>query len=311
MIRILTVILALALGGCSVMASGKCFTKRTVLLPKRELVLAHMTNGQAGRELAEAVLDGRIDDVTAMITRDKRLVTSEVTYDKSKSSERPDYQYGDLLTLAVSRCDLAMEKRLLDLGVPVNGVQIGDALILALLADTPEMAELLLQSGASPDPQKLGGENVMREITSFGQVGGVMMLLRHGLDVHWEDEFGDDHLQTAVAMEQYRITELLIAKGANPWRIGSGGAMAVQYFARPLILENSVENEARVRLAEKYAAEAKTKGFSWPPPDFKTVRKMVLQGKWPTPEMLKAGVPPVSAITMADMRKRFSAETVQ
>lgn len=315
MIRVLPLMLALALGGCSVvramLAESPCFTKRDVVVPKPELVLPNVSNGQAGRDIAAAVFDGKIDIVSAMIKRDNRLFTTTTGYDKTKNSERPKGQYGDLLTFAVSRCDLAMEKHLLDLGMPVNGADIGGALTLALLADTPEMAELLLQRGASPDPQKLGGQNAMNDITAFQQVGGVMMLLRHGLDLNWENQFGDTHLQGALGMEQYRIAELLIEKGSNMWRIGGAGALPAQYFARPLILDNPVENEARLRLLTKAESEAKIKGFSWPLPDFKTVRKMVLIGKWPTKEMLASGVPPVSSVVMADMRERFSKELDQ
>jgi hypothetical protein len=188
MIRILALMLAVALGGCSVvramLADSPCFTLRDVVVPKPELVLPNVSNGQAGRDVAAAVFDGKIDEVTAMIKRHNRLLTTTTGYDKTKNSERPTGQYGDLLTFAVSRCDLAIEKQLLDLGMPVNGIDIGGALTLALLADTPETAEPLLQRGASPDPQKLGGENAMTEITSFNHVGGVVMLLRHGLDVN-------------------------------------------------------------------------------------------------------------------------------
>ncbi len=315
MIRVLPLMLALALGGCSVvramLADSPCFTKRDVVVPRPDLVLPNVSNGQAGRDIAAAVFEGKIDDVIAMIKRDSRLLTTTTGYDKSKNSERPTGQYGDLLTFAVSRCDLAMEKHLLDLGMPVNGTDIGGALTLALLADTPEMAELLLQRGASADPQKLGGQNAMNDITAFQQVGGVMMLLRHGLDVNWEDQFGYTHLQTALGMGQYRIAELLIEKGSNMWRIGTAGALPAQYFARPLILDNPVENEARLRLLTKAKADAEMKGFSWPPPDVKTVRKMVLLGKWPTKEMLAAGVPPISPTVMAHMRERFSKEIEQ
>jgi hypothetical protein len=315
MIRILALMLAVALGGCSVvramLADSPCFTLRDVVVPKPELVLPNVSNGQAGRDVAAAVFDGKIDDVTTMIKRDSRLLTTTTGYDKNKNSERPTGQYGDLLTFAVSRCDLVMEKQLLDLGMPVNGADIGGALTLALLADTPEMAELLLQRGASPDPQKLGGENAMDRITAFQQFGGAMMLLRHGLDVNWEDEFGFTHLHNAIAMQQYRIAELLIEKGANPWRIGTAGSLPAQYFSRPLILDRPVENEARLRLLAKVKTEAPLKGFDWPLPDVKTVRKMVLLGKWPTKEMLAAGVPPVSPIVMVHMRERFSKEIEQ
>lgn len=315
MIRVLPLMLALTLGGCSVvkamLADSPCFTLRDVIVPKRELVLPNVSNGQAGRDIAAAVFDGRVDDVTAMIKRDSRLLTTTTGYDKNKNSERPIGQYGDLLSFAVGRCDLVMVKQLLDLGMPANGTDVGGPLTLALLADTPEMAELLLQRGASPDPQKLGGQNAMKDITAFQQVGGVMMLLRHGLDLNWEDEFGYTHLHSAIIMQQYRIAELLIEKGANPWRIGTAGSLPAQYFVQPLILDNKLENEARLRLMAKAKAEAEMKGFSWPPPDVKTVRKMVLLGKWPTREMLAAGVPPVSPVVMAHMRERFSKEIAQ
>jgi hypothetical protein len=131
----------------------------------------------------------------------------------------------------------------------------------------------------------------------------VMMLLRHGLDVNWEDEFGFTHLWIATAGDQYRIAEALIAKGANLWKVDGGGGMPVQKLLSPLLFENPVENEARLRLLAKTESDAKAKGLPWPPPDSKTVRKMVLLGKWPTKQMLAGGVPPVSAITLADMQE--------
>jgi hypothetical protein len=302
MVRLMATLAALTLGGCSAMASGGCFTQREVLLPNRELVLANVTKGQVGKDIAAAVLDGRTDDVTAMVKRDPALLSVEVTYDKTKSSERPEGQYGDLLSFAISRCDLAMEQHLLDLGASVNGVQVGQALTLGLLSDIPEMAELLLQRGASPDPQKSGGTNALERATAFSQVGGVMMLLRHGADVNWQDEFGNGYLHTATAGQQYSIAEVLISKGAHLWRINGAGGMPVQRLFNPLILENPTEDKARLRLLAAAEADAKAKGLPWPPPDFKTVRKMVLRGLWPTPAMLAAGVPPVSDIALADMQ---------
>jgi hypothetical protein len=313
MIRIFALMVALifALGGCSAMANDNCFTQRSLILPNRDLILSKISNGQSGREIAEAVLDDRIDDVVTRLKRDPRLMTSEVAYDRNKYSEQPDGQYGDLLTFAVSRCNLAMMKQLFDLGMPADGVQIGTALELALLSDRPEMAELLFQRGASPDPQKKGGKNLFTSVAAFRHVGGAMMLIRHGLDLNWEDEFGYNHLQTAVAMEQYNIAELLIEKGASPWRIGAGGAIPAQYFARPMILENPTENKVRLRLLAIVEKEAASKGFPWPLPDFKGVRQKLFSGEWPTPQMRTAGVPPVSPIVMDNLRKRFSKEIEQ
>lgn len=50
---------------------------------------------------------------------------------------------------------------------------------------------------------------------AFSHVAGAMMRLRHGLDVKWEDEFGFDHLDSALLMKQYRIVELFDCQGSK------------------------------------------------------------------------------------------------
>ncbi len=287
-----------------------CFSKRRVILPDPAKALANATHGQSGREIVAAVLDGRTDEAVAMLGSDAQLAQTAISYDAKRSTERPPGQYGDLLTLAVSRCDLAQMTRLLDAGLSADGAQIGQPLTTALLADSPEMAELLLTRGASPDPQKQGGAALFAEVTSFGHVGAVMTVLRHGLDLSWQDQFGYGHLETAVDMEQFRIAALLIDKGANPWRIGGAGNMAVQALSNPLTLDNAEEDRARKHLVDRLSRDAKARGLPWPPPDFVTVRQKVLAGIWPTPAMAKAGMAPPSPIAMADMRKRFAEENL-
>jgi hypothetical protein len=303
--------LAVAMGGCGMSAQTSCFTKRTVILPDPIKAANNASTGQAGRDIISALLEGRTDVALEMLRADPRLASTQITYDPAKSTERPQGQYGDLLTIAVSRCDLVQLNALLDAGLPANGAQTGQALTTALLADSPEMAELLLSRGASPDPQKTGGVNAFFEVAAFGHTGGVITLLRHGLDLQWQDEFGGDHLDSAVTMQQYRIAELLLDKGANPWRIGGAGNMAVQYFAKPSILGNKEEDAARIRLAAKLEKDATAKGLPWPPPDVATVRQKVLSGEWPTAAMQKAGMPKPTPVAMADMRKRFGSGAAQ
>jgi hypothetical protein len=306
--RIWAAALLLTLGGCSVNAGGTCFSKRPVVTPDRLLSLSNVTNGQSGRELAEAVLDGRKDDALAMLARDPRLATTQVAWDKARSTERPKGQYGDLLTFAVARCDTGLIDALLAAGLPVDGAQIGEALTLALLADQPDMAELLLTRGASPDPQKRGGTNAMQEVAAFGQIGAAMMLLRHGLDLNWQDEFGNGHLENAVDMEQYRIAALFIDQGGNPWRVGGAGNMAVQNIARPLVVADASDEAARTALETKLKSHAVGHGLPWPPPDFNAVRQMMLNGQWPGDKLRTAGVPEASPIAMADLHKRFGTD---
>ncbi|MGK6318113.1 ankyrin repeat domain-containing protein [Sphingomonas sp. DT-204] len=274
-------------GGCSMAAKSACFTKRAVVLPDRTRVLANVSNGASGRTLAEAVLDGRIDDARAIIARDPRLLTTVVTHDPRMTTP-PDGQFGDLLTLAVSRCDTDGIARLLEAGIPPDGVRPGNALTLALLADTPEMAEMLLQAGASPDPQRLpDGEDAMRQAIAFSHIGGVMTLLRHGADPRWHDQFGIDRVRMAMDAEQADIAELLVEKGGTLWSVAGDGSMAAhELLVEPVAFRTGELRAARARLVER----AKAGPIGWPPPDRATVRRMVASGAWPTDEMARAGM---------------------
>lgn len=290
----LALLLAATAGGCSIAQTNACFTKRPgVVLPDRANVLANVSNGGSGRLLAEAVLDGRVEAARDMIARDPRLLQTIVTHDPRMTSP-PDGQYGDLLTLAVSRCDGDMIEMLLKAGMPANGVKVGNALSLAIIADTPDMAEQLLRAGASPDPQKLpGGEDVMNETMAFSHPGAVMTLLRHGADPRYADEFGIDRVRSAVDSEQIDIAEILVNAGASLWTVAEDGSMAVHVLMRPAIIFKSPEMEAaRERLVKRAEDQAKAANLPWPPPDLGTTRTMFESGQWPTPAMVKVGMAP-------------------
>ncbi len=287
--------------GCSMAADHACFSKRSsVVLPDRTRVLANVTNGASGRTLAEAILDGRIEEARAMLARDPRLIGTVVTHDPRMSSA-PDGQYGDLLTLAVSRCDRDGIAMLLGAGMPANGVKPGNALTLALLADTPELAETLLRAGASPDPQRLAeGDDAMKSAITFSHIGGVMTLLRHGADPRWHDGFGIDRVRMAMDAEQADIAELLVEKGGTLWSVAGDGSMAAhELLADPIAFTSPEMKAARARLIER----AKASGMPWPPPDRATVRQMAASGAWPTPAMAKAGMT-IAPEVLAQIRAR-------
>jgi hypothetical protein len=265
-----------------------CFSRSpSVVLPDRTRVLANLTNGGAGRALAEAILDGRIDDARAMIAHDPRLLTTVVTHDP-RMDAAPAGQSGDLLTLAVSRCNPDIIAMLIESGASPNGAIPGQALALALIADTPVMADFLLSAGASPDPQTLpGGIDAMGEAIMFSRIGAVMTLLRHGANPRWHDAFGIDRVRQAVDAEQVDIAELLVAKGGSPWTIAEDGSTAVHELMQPPVAFNSpAQTAVRARLIEV----AKSSGLPWPPPDRATIKRMVQNGNWPTAAMTKAGM---------------------
>jgi hypothetical protein len=286
--------LAMASGGCSIAQDRTCFTKRPgVVLPDRAKVLANVSNGGSGRLLAEAVLDGEHDKAAAMLARDPRLLQTVVTHDP-RMDAAPAGQAGDLLTLAVSRCDRDMIDMLLKAGMPANGVKVGNALSLALLADTPDMAETLLKAGASPDPQKLdGGEDAMATAMAFSHPGAVMTLLRHGADPRYADAFGVDRVREAVGTEQTDIAEILVKAGASLWTVAEDGSTAVHDLARPAMIFKTPElKAARDRLFVLAENQAKAANLPWPPPDRATIKRMMVSGQWPTSAMLKVGMAP-------------------
>jgi hypothetical protein len=289
------------LEGCALANDNRCFTARpSVVRPDPRVTLAYLTNGAAGREVADAVIAGDTDAVCQMVTADPKLLSTEVGLD-GKLQSAPPGQYGDLLVFAVCNCNADMVRTLLELGMPPDGLQKGEALTLALLSDTPDIADLLLRAGASPDPQKQGGKNVMHELSAFGAAGGVQTLLRHRLDLQYVDSIGNDHLDAALSMEQFAIAELLVNAGASLWRINEAGALSAWTLNKPPVLQpGKADLEARQRLI----ARAQNAALPWPPPAPAEVRQMVLEKIWPTAQMEKAGMV-LSVEAKADIETRF------
>jgi hypothetical protein len=271
--------------GCSQLPNidlmrSQCFQNRpSVVRPDPLKIYPNLSTGAAGITLVEAIYAGEVDKALALLLADKRLLATQVRFDPRMDSA-PEGQYGDLLTFAVAACNPEMIAVLLENGVAPDGVQRGQALTLALLADTPEMAEMLLVAGASADPQKAGGAQAMREQLAFGNVGGVMTLIRHGADVHAVDGFGDDLLSAALSMEQYVSAELLVERGANLWLITGAGSINAWALQKPPVLSLS-------------KGEAATRD-----------RLMVLANQWPTPDMQKAGMR-ISPEAKSDIHARF------
>lgn len=290
----------LALGastqGCSM--PPKCFSKRPgYTFPTPERVRPNLSHGEAGRRLYDAVMDGDRERAVSMLRADPALAALSVQYDRR--GDRPDGQDGDLLTFAVTNCDDAMLAALLEAGVPPDGADRGRALNYAMLADEPTMAEMLLGAGASPDPQKEGGENLFSNVAADGNLGGAMMLARHGLDQRWVDQFGSGHLEAAMRMEQFAIAEELVKAGAPLWRVSLGGRMPVHALFEPRLIDDPSQDAARRRLI----GQAQRSPLSWPPPPPGEVLAKFVSGEWPTAAMQAAGMS-ASPDVVAMLRER-------
>ena len=125
-------------------------------LPDRAKIMANLTGGQPGREAMTAVFSGDIDALRRLVAADKRVLDTRVTVPADFDS-RPDGQWGDLMTIAVARCDGEMVHALLDLGASPNGADYGWPLSIAVQQRKPDMAGLAAGRGCRPRPGRQGG----------------------------------------------------------------------------------------------------------------------------------------------------------
>ena len=235
--------------------------------PTAERVLSHLNNGQAGRDVMSAVLDGDRAKVDRMLRADPRLVTTG------------DGRFADLLAAAIGRCDKDMVELLLARGAPPDGPRGETPLDLALRARDLWFAERLLEAGAKPDKAPGANTSPMIEALSLGDWPKVELLLRHGYAINGLDDVGQTALVDAVAMDNFRLAERLLDAGADPWVVGTTGGNAGSGAAAAVALKEPEEDKARLRYGERL----RKAGWPWPPPSPLEIRKAVLAGQWPPP----------------------------
>lgn len=272
-------------------ALASCFVGGTAL-PDTRAALAAADHGQAGRDLMAAVLKGDVDEAQRRLRADPALKTTR---------GGPN---GDLLSLAIARCDKPMVAALLDLGVSPDGNGDAIPLSLALRANDPTFATQLLAAGASPRRREAYWP--LKAAIGLNSLGATRLLLRHGAKVDDHDATGATPLRLAVEQQNFRIAELLLEKGADPWAVGSNGETVGTVLAGPMRPGEPEEQAARPRVLEAL----KKAGWRIPgAPDAKQTRRLVLTGAWPPAEARAAGwkTPPPAGIT--DRMRRFWTES--
>lgn len=260
----------LAILGLVAMTSGcadarGCFVAETAL-PVRATVIAKATNGGAGRDLVTAVYEGDADGAVRLLARDPRL------------RDTHGGTLGDLLSIAVARCDKPMVERLLAAGVPADGPAGAEPpLTLALRATEPWFAETLLQAGASPNRRAGAGGRPLDDAVLLGSAGAVRLLLDHGARLDDVDSLGATPLQTALDAHRFAIAELLVARGADVWAADRSGGTLGWAVSRPQLALNADDAAAHARLA----ARLRTIGWPQPVPSPAEVRALTARGAWP------------------------------
>lgn len=269
-------------GSCAMIQTpASCFSRTGASYPTLAKVRANLTNGEAGRRMAEAVFAGDLAAVERLARGDGRLLTTRVALPQGT---RPhDGNTGGLLSFAVAGCNPEMVGLLLELGADPDEEPDGGPLSLATLADDLVMAEMLLQAGADPDGAAKSGVPV-REALMFEKHDGLLLLLGRGANPDLSGAFGATPLDTALGIGDWQAAKILMESGANPWQAANKGALPVSVLAA-----TTAPDAASEAIRRELLAKAKRPGLPWPPPSIRETQDNIHSGKWPTPEMERAG----------------------
>ncbi|MDY7098990.1 MAG: ankyrin repeat domain-containing protein [Pseudomonadota bacterium] len=278
----LAALIGIGFGSCTpVTAGSSCFQRSKPSLPTVEKVRNHLSNGEEGRRIYDAVNEGDVAAVEQLVRANPRLLA---THRVLADGERPSNgNTGGLLTFAIARCDAQMVGALLELGADPDGVPPGNALTYALLADELVMATMLLQAGANPDAHARDATTPLREVLYYQRADAVQLLVQAGADVNHADAIGTTPLLAAIRFGDYVSAEALMAGGANPWLVANKGSLPAAMLQEPA--KNARQEPVRQRLLEK----ARAQSVSWPPPATAEIVSKFASGEWPTEEMQAKG----------------------
>lgn len=123
----------------------------------------------------------------------------------------------EALVKASEAGDVQDVRRLLDAGVDINAVAVGDgtALIGAARGGQMHMVQYLLERGADPNVYSLGDGNPLIAASREGYFEIVQLLLDHGADIN-AIVLGDENaLMQAAWSGQHDVVRLLLDKGAD------------------------------------------------------------------------------------------------
>ncbi len=259
------------------------------VLPHREAVLAAVDHGQGGREVMDAVFRGDRAAVERLLHADPQLARAS------------DGKRFDLLSVAVGRGDAAMVRTLLSLGAPPDGPHGEVPLGLALRADTPDLAQALLDGGASPDAVGPRLVRPLDEAVLLDSKGAVRLLLDKGADPDAADAVGSTPLITACSTGRAEIALVLMDHRADPWAVGVNGDTAADYL-RTAPKRGGPDGAALPRLVQRLTAAG-----AWPAIPAPEVRRLVLKGAWPPPSAGGKGRRP-SAQVVSAMRAHWNPD---
>jgi uncharacterized protein len=131
--------------------------------------------------------------------------------------------------------DVKVVQALIDKKTDVNQIDERGytALILATYNGSSDVADLLLQHGASPEVKDPMGRTALMGAAFQGDAQSIELLLDHGAKVNDVDANGATSLMYAVEFGRKSVVKLLIARNADPYMKDKRGFDAF-YLAQQL-----------------------------------------------------------------------------
>ena len=148
-----------------------------------------------------------------------------IYWESEIDAEMPNGQYP--LQVAAEKGRIIMVRKLLEHGVDINRKSsTGDtALDLSILSGRTQIADMLLEAGASLDASAL---LLKAAAAGIKDRDSVRFLLEHGADIEQRDANGDTSLLIAIRQDNHRLATYLVNQGANVNVTMADGTSALQ-----------------------------------------------------------------------------------
>ena len=151
----------------------------------------------------------------AAYIRDKELVDILISRGASLNLDKPD-----LIMSAARGGSLAIVSLFLRLGADARSKTASGVTTLMAASDNhfhevPQVADLLIRSGAEVNAQNLRGDTVLILAAQAGQLELVKTLIAHGADVHVFNAAGYSALRRALWKGHREVARYLIQSGAD------------------------------------------------------------------------------------------------
>lgn len=142
----------------------------------------------------------------------------------------------------------------------------------------PILALALLTMGctmAGPEQQQTNYVSVTAAV-AYRDEAGVRALLDAGRPPDERDDVQATPLITAAASDQFRIAELLLQHGADPFAFDRFGVTAAEFVATSREPDDTPDGQARLRIMQRM----KEVGVPVPPPPRDHILALAAAGRW-------------------------------